>query len=153
MSVRFRWAVLFAVACFYQVIVLAAAAQDARAPTVTDRRYNGYSGANRFTYLEASDPFYPDLSLPRFITPQWVGEKGVDAVVIISIDDLRETAKYEAYLRPILERLKQIDGRAPVSILCNQAPVDDPQFQTWLKEGVSLEVHTLTHPCPLVARR
>ncbi|HEX5175776.1 MAG TPA: hypothetical protein VFV83_02045, partial [Chthoniobacteraceae bacterium] len=109
------------------------------------------SNANRFTYLESDDPFYPDKNLPRFITPQWIGEAGVDAAVIISIDDLRETAKYENYLRPVLERLKKIDGRAPVSILCNQAPPDDPLFQKWLAEGVSLEVHTLTHPCPLLA--
>ncbi|MDQ3623652.1 MAG: FG-GAP-like repeat-containing protein, partial [Verrucomicrobiota bacterium] len=105
---------------------------------------------NRLTYLDSDDPFYPRLGLARFTTPQWVGEEGVEAVVILSIDDLRETKKYEAYLRPVLERLKGIDGRAPVSIMCNQFPPEDPQFGTWLKEGLSLDVHTLTHPCPLL---
>lgn len=108
--------------------------------------------ANRLTYLESDDPFYPHLDLARFTTPQWIGEEGVDAAVIISIDDLREPAKYEAYLRPVLERLKQIDGRAAASIFCNQLAPGDPQFQAWLKEGVSLEVHTLTHPCPLLGK-
>ena len=107
--------------------------------------------ANRLTHLDGTDPFYPTLSLARFTTPQWVGEPGVDAVVILSIDDLRATATYEAHLRPLLDRLKQIDGRAPFSILCNACATDDPQFTAWLREGVSLEVHTLAHPCPLLA--
>ncbi|MHA3772835.1 PVC-type heme-binding CxxCH protein [Verrucomicrobiota bacterium sgz303538] len=108
--------------------------------------------ANRLTYLDSDDPFYPQLGLARLTTPQWIGEDGVEAAVIISIDDLRETKKYETYLRPVLERLKKIDGRAPVSIFCNQLPPEDPQFQAWLGEGVSLEVHTLTHPCPFLGK-
>ena len=108
--------------------------------------------ANRLTYLDDNDPFYVHLTFPKLTTPQWVGEPGVDAVVILAIDDLRETPKYETVLRPILERLKQIDGRAPVSIFCNTNDVSNPQFQAWLKEGMSLEVHTLTHPCPCLAR-
>ncbi|MDB6172389.1 MAG: putative rane-bound dehydrogenase [Chthoniobacteraceae bacterium] len=108
--------------------------------------------ANRLAYLDDDNPFYPHAGLARFTTPQWIGEPGVDAAVIISIDDLRETPKYEAYLRPILQRLQQIDGRAPTSIFCNQLVPTDPQFQSWLKEGVSLEVHTLTHPCPLLGK-
>ena len=107
---------------------------------------------NRFTYLDSSDPFYPNLGLARFITPQWIGEAGVEAAVILSIDDLKVTARYETYLRPILDRLKQIDGHAPFSIMCNDSPPDDPQFASWLKEGVDLEVHTLTHPCPLLGK-
>ena len=110
------------------------------------------SPANRLTYLDESDPFYPHLNFPRLTTPQWVGEEGVEAVVILAIDDLREPQKYELYLRPILERLKKIDGRAPVSILCNALDPQQAQFQTWLQEGLSLEVHTLSHPCPLLAR-
>ena len=107
---------------------------------------------NRFTYLEDGGPYYPNLGLARFTTPQWIGEPGVDAAVILSIDDLKVTDKYEKYLRPILERLKQIDGHAPFSIMCNQCPVSDPQFPVWLKEGVAPEVHTLTHPCPLLGK-
>jgi hypothetical protein len=64
---------------------------------------------------------------------------------------MREPARYEAYLRPILERLKQIDGRAPVSIMtCNVDP-SDPQLQAWLEEGLSLETHTIDHPCPCLS--
>jgi hypothetical protein len=35
----------------------------------------------------------------------------------------------------------------------NAVSLDDPHFEPWLKEGVSIEVHTLTHPCPLLAKR
>ncbi len=107
--------------------------------------------ANRLTTLDGSDPFHPGLASARFTTPQWIGETNVEAVVILSIDDLRATAKYETHLRPVLERLKRIDGRAAFSIFCNACPTDDPQFATWLREGVSLEVHTLAHPRPLLS--
>ncbi len=102
------------------------------------------------SYLHDNNPWYPHTNFPKLTTPQWVGEEGVDAVVVLAIDDMRDTAKYEAYLRPILQRLKQIDGRAPVSIMtCNVKP-DDPQLQTWLDEGLSIEVHTVDHPCPIL---
>lgn len=107
---------------------------------------------NRFAYLDEQDPFYVHGTFPKLTTPQWVGEAGVEAVVVLAIDDLRDPKRYETMLRPILERLKQIDGRAPVSIYCNAFDVQHPQFQTWLKEGLSLEVHTLSHPCPLLAK-
>jgi len=126
------------------------------------------TNGNRLAYLDSDDPFYPGRDFPKLITPQWIGEDGVDAVVILSIDDMRETAKYETFLRPILNRLKQIDGRAPVSIMVNtlvaasrESAANFPnqnaalsrdaatQLQSWLKEGVSLEVHTISHPCPL----
>src|SRR5580698_9656906 len=89
---------------------------------------------NRLTYLDDDSPFWPTPQSPKFITPQWIGEPGVDAVVILAIDDMRDlpkategagTAKYEAFLRPILDRLKKIDpahggdGRAPLSIMTN----------------------------------
>src|SRR5690606_11267443 len=61
-----------------------------------------------------------------------------------------EPAKYERYLRPILERLKKIDGRAPVSIMtCKVDVPTDPQLSAWLKEGLSIECHTADHPCPI----
>jgi hypothetical protein len=63
---------------------------------------------------------------------------------------MRDTAQYEAYLRPILQRLKQIDGRAPVSIMTCSVKPDDPRLQTWIDEGLSIEVHTIDHPCPLL---
>ena len=105
---------------------------------------------NSLQYLHENNPWYPHTGFPKLTTPQWVGEEGVDAVVVLAIDDMRDTAKYEAYLRPILQRLKQIDGRAPVSIMtCNVKP-DDPQLQTWIDEGLSIEVHTVDHPCPIL---
>ena len=107
---------------------------------------------NRLTYLNDMHPYYPHTHFPKLITPQWVGEDDVEAVVILAIDDMRETEKYEAYLRPILQRLKQIDGRAPVSIMtCKVDPADD-QLQSWLGEGLSIEVHTRDHPCPLLQK-
>ena len=104
---------------------------------------------NRLAYLDDNSPFYPHLKFPKLITPQWVGEEGVDAVVIFAIDDMREVQKYETYLRPILERLKKIDGRAPVSIMTCQIDPKTEHLQKWLKEGVSLETHTVDHPCPI----
>ena len=104
------------------------------------------------TDLSPNNPFYVNQSFPKLTTPQWVGEEGVEAVVILAIDDLRTPDKFESYLRPILERLKKIEGHAPVSIYCNALEPDHPQFKTWLNEGLSLEVHTLSHPCPLLAK-
>src|SRR6266853_2294069 len=99
--------------------------------------------ANRLTYLDETGPFYVGLNFPKLTTPQWAGEPGVQAVVILAIDDMRDPQKYETFLRPVLERLKQIDGRAPLSIFCNQLDAQHPQLQAWLKEGLSFEVHTL----------
>ncbi len=105
---------------------------------------------NRITHLDGSDPYYVGRHYPKLITPQWVGEEGVEAVVILGIDDMREPKKYETFLRPILNRLKKIDGRAPLSIMTCQVKPDDEQLQSWLKEGLSLETHTIDHPCPLL---
>ncbi|MEM7474934.1 MAG: PVC-type heme-binding CxxCH protein [Planctomycetota bacterium] len=104
---------------------------------------------NRLVYLDAPcDPFYVHRSFPKLVTPQWIGEDGVEAVVVLSIDDMRDPARYEQFLRPILNRLHEIDGRAPLSILTNSVDPKDKQLQSWLKEGLSLEVHTMDHPCP-----
>src|SRR5258706_5340586 len=103
--------------------------------------------ANRLAYLDEADPFHPGVGFPKLTTPQWVGEPGVEAVVILGIDDLNQPDRWEKFLRPILDRLKQIDGRAPVSIMTASADPQDSQLQTWLKEGLSLETHTLKHPC------
>lgn len=104
---------------------------------------------NRLSYLDDfCDPYYVGRDFPKLTTPQWVGEEGVEAVVVLAIDDMRGHAKWEEFLRPILERLKKIDGRAPVSIMtCNIDPAE-PHLLTWLKEGLSIEVHTIDHPCP-----
>jgi putative membrane-bound dehydrogenase-like protein len=110
-----------------------------------------WADGNRLTYLDSTDPYYASRDLPVLATPQWVGEPGVEAVVVLAIDDMRSHEKWEAFLRPILERLKQIEGRAPLSIMTNQIKQDEPHLQRWLAEGVSLETHTDTHPCPLLA--
>ena len=105
---------------------------------------------NRLTYLDESDPYYPHRKFAKLTTPQWVGEEGVEAVVVLAIDDMRGHDKWEAYLRPILERLKKIDGRAPVSIMTCTIDPNHAHLQKWLKEGLSIEVHTVDHPCPLL---
>jgi len=105
---------------------------------------------NRLTYLDESDPYYVHLKFPKLITPQWIGEEGVDAAIVLAIDDMRGHEKWETYLRPILERLKKIDGRAPVSIMSCTIDPNHPHLQKWLKEGLSIEVHTVDHPCPLL---
>lgn len=108
--------------------------------------------ANRLAYLDDPDPFYPSRDFPKLITPQWIGEPGVEAAVILSIDDMRDPAKYEAFLRPIIDKLKEKYGKASMSIMaCNVTPTD-PQLQTWLQEGLSIETHTVAHPCPLLGR-
>lgn len=108
--------------------------------------------ANRLTYLDDTSPFWPTPQTAKFSTPQWVGEPGVKAVVILAIDDMRDAPKYEAFLRPIIDRLKAIDGRAPVSVMTNTVPPEEPQFAAWLQEGLTIESHTLTHPCPCLGK-
>src|SRR5579883_1336595 len=107
---------------------------------------------NRLAYLDEVNPYYPHRDFPKLITPQWVGEPGVEAVVVLAIDDMHDPGRYETYLRPILNRLKAIDGRAPVSIMTNHVDPKDPRLKGWLKEGLSLEIHTLTHPCPCLQK-
>jgi putative membrane-bound dehydrogenase-like protein len=107
---------------------------------------------NRLAYLDGSDPFYVSRTFPKLVAPQWVGEPGVQAVAILSIDDMRQVDRWEEFLRPLLERLKKIDGRAPVSIMTNRIDPRHPHLQTWLNEGLSLETHTADHPCPLLQK-
>ena len=107
--------------------------------------------ANRFVHLdEFSDPYLPSSRFAKLTTPQWIGETNIDAAVVLAIDDMSQYAPYEVYLRPILERLKQIDGRGPASIMGNRINLAEPQLQGWLREGVSIETHTTTHPCPML---
>lgn len=104
---------------------------------------------DRLAYLDESGPYSPNLQFPKLTTPMWIGQKGVEAAVLLSIDDMRDPDAYERYLRPLLERLKQIDGRAPVSIFTCRVVPDAAQLQQFLREGLSLEIHTVSHPCPL----
>jgi hypothetical protein len=111
--------------------------------------WHAYGGT--LVNLDANSPYYPHRNYPKLITPQWVGEDGVEAVVILAIDDMRDQPKYEKFLRPILDRLKKIDGRAPLSIMTCKIDPATPALQGWLKEGLSFEVHTVEHPCPILA--
>ena len=45
--------------------------------------------ANRLTYLDEDDPFHVGLDFPALITPQWVGEEGVTAVVTRPLEPWR----------------------------------------------------------------
>src|SRR5262249_31765243 len=112
---------VFLMASLWMIGVVQAAAVIAAPPDGT-----------RPTSLDDVDPYYPHRDFPKLITPQWVGEPGVEAVVVLAIDDMRDPARYERYLRPILDRLKAIDGRAPVSIMTNQVNPKDPRLSAWL---------------------
>lgn len=115
-------------------------------------RGGAWAAQPNFAYLDESDPYYVSGTFPKLTTPQWIGEPGVDAAVILSIDDMRDPAKYEVYLRPILDRLKQIEGRAALSIMACSVSPDDPRLRQWMTEGVHIGVHTVAHPCPLLAK-
>src|SRR5690349_17632587 len=101
--------------------------------------------------LDTQSPYYPSRNYPKLITPQWVGEPNVDAVVILAIDDMRDPAVYQEVLAPAIERLKKIDGKAPISIMTCRIKPDDARLQKMLSDGLSLEVHTIDHPCPILA--
>ncbi len=126
-----RWPALFVLIALLAPVALAQAADG-----------------NRLVYLDQSDPYYVGRSFPKLTTPQWVGEEGVEAVVILAIDDMRGHEAWEAFLRPVIERLKAIDGDAPLSIMTCQIDPADPHLKKWLAEGLSLEIHTVDHPCP-----
>ncbi len=99
---------------------------------------------------DPASPWYPHRDFPHLNTSDWAGNPNTRAVIVLAIDDMRDSAKYEQFLRPILNRLKQIDGRAPLSIMTNRIDPADPQLQSWLGEGLTIECHTADHPCPLL---
>ena len=104
---------------------------------------------NRLTYLDAfCDPYYAGLDTAKLVTPQWIGEEGVEAAAVLSNDDLRKAQHHEQFLRPIVERLKKIDGRGPFSCMGNKIDLNDPIYQQWFREEVTVEPHTYDHPCP-----
>jgi hypothetical protein len=108
---------------------------------------------NRLTYLDSPiDPYYVNVAFPRLVTPQWAGEDGVEAVIVLAVDDMSDVEVYETFLRPILERLKRIDGRAALSIMTKTVDPLSAQLAPWLAEGVSIETHTADHPCPLLQK-
>jgi putative membrane-bound dehydrogenase-like protein len=132
-------------------LLFAAACISINAPVWLSAADPPRSAGNRLTYLEERSPFHVNGSFPKLTTPMWFGEEGVDAVVIFAIDDMRNNSeKYRAYLEPILAKLKEVEGRSPLSIFTNTIDPADPQLQSWLSEGVRFDVHTRSHPCPLL---
>src|SRR5206468_8658185 len=113
-------------------------------------RLEAGSPGDRFVHLDDPSPFLVHKDFPRLTTPMWFGEDGVEAVVILAVDDMRDPAKYRAFLQPILARLREIEGQSSLSIFTNKVDPKDPQLRAFLDEGVRLDVHTLTHPCPLL---
>ena len=109
---------------------------------------------NRLVHLdEPNNPWQFNRQSAKLITPQWIGEDGVDGVAVLAIDDMSGDGQhFRNYLTPIIERLKLIDKRGPVSITCNRPQPEHPNMQWFFDQGVSLETHTLTHPCPLLQR-
>ena len=43
---------------------------------------------NRLSYLDSNEVWYPHKDFPKLITPQWIGEEGVECVVTLAIDDI-----------------------------------------------------------------
>ena len=129
------------------ILLCAAGALLAASLAVAQEKNDG----NRLAYLnEPCNPYCVSRQSARLVTPQWVGEEGVEAAIVLSIDDLKDTKKYETFLRPIATRLKQIDGRAPVTLFATKIDPADEQIPQWLAEGITIEAHTADHPCPLL---
>ncbi|MEX0794213.1 MAG: polysaccharide deacetylase family protein, partial [Pirellulaceae bacterium] len=103
---------------------------------------------NRLTYLDGDSPYYPHQAFAKLTTPQWIGDPEAEAVVVLAVDDLRDIGHFDQYLRPIFERLKEINGKASVSIMTNQVDPTDERLQAWIAEGINLDAHTADHPCP-----
>ncbi|HRF02160.1 MAG TPA: c-type cytochrome [Pirellulaceae bacterium] len=143
-SSRLSWLLLLLIAASCTAAPLAAQTNVAR-PTP----FGPTAVGDRLAYLdEPCDPYAVGLGFPKLLTPQWVGDPQVEAVVVLAIDDMRDPEKYESYLRPILDRLAAIDGRAPVSVMTNDVDPEHPRLKQWLAEGLSIDVHTIDHPCP-----
>jgi len=115
---------------------------------------------SRLAYLDERSPYYPHGQFPRLTTPMWVGEEGVEAVILLTIDDMGgpsfqprwdvSPAAFERFLVPLVERLNRIDGRAPIAIMTCQTPAGNPTLQQFLQAGMSLDCHTFTHRFPFL---
>ena len=121
---------------------------------------------SRFAYLSEVDPYHPNGDFPKFTVPAWIGEPEVEAAIVLSIDDMcrpfpqgrpkglpvyaRQPRVYFDFLKPIADRLIQIDGRAPISVFSLQLDPNDEIVQRMLAMGISMECHTFTHPVPLM---
>ena len=63
---------------------------------------------NRLVHLdEPNNPWQFHRESAKLITPQWIGEEGVEAVLVLAIDDLAGDGQgFRNYLTPIIERLQ-----------------------------------------------
>jgi hypothetical protein len=52
--------------------------------------------ADKLTHTDPANPFWPDATSAKLLTPEWIGEDGVEAAVVLAIDDMRDPAIYEA---------------------------------------------------------
>ena len=107
---------------------------------------------NRLAYLDGPcDPYYVGRDTAKLITPQWIGEEGVEAVIVLAINDLGDPVQYEAFLRPIFERLKKIDGRAGEHH-DHQGESPPPALEEMVRRGSEPWAHTIDHPCPCLGK-
>lgn len=97
-----------------------------------------------------AEPFAPDRQRARLTTPQWIGRPGVEAAIVVSIDDLDASEPHARFLAPILEQLETTTGRGAVSLLANRPDPTDPGLPPLLSRGVSIGGHSETHACPLL---
>jgi len=112
-----------------------------------------YSDTNQLLYLETTLVYYPNTRFPKLTTPMWIGEPEVETAIILSFDDMRYVKSYDRSIRPVLVRLKEIEGgRSPLSVMANRAHPKQPILQKWINDGITIEVHTTSHPCPLLQR-
>lgn len=96
---------------------------------------------------------HPSAVLP---TPAWIGEQGVDAAVIVSVDDLRgaKLQKYNDFLSPILQELRSNNywseqANPSITIFaCDLFGLTASRI-TNLTRTYDLQVHTISHNCPL----
>ena len=72
---------------------------------------------NRLAYLDDDSPFWPTAKSPKFITPQWIGEEGVEAA--------RAALTGDAIDARILPRL--FDRHRPETLASSLADLDPAQ--------------------------
>ncbi len=121
--------------------------------TSQSRKPEDQIDGNQLIYLETPLVYYPHSRFPKLTTPMWIGEPGVETAIILSFDDMRHVKPYDQFLRPVLIRLNEIEGgRSPLSIMANWTRPKQPILRRWINDGITIEVHTTSHPCPLLQR-
>ena len=69
---------------------------------------------NRLTYLDGDDPFYVGVKFSKLVTPQWVGEPGVEAVVTLANTDHGAHAPFAYALAATATRTRAISLAGPL---------------------------------------